>query len=272
MLKQLILFFGLSYALSWTIWLPLYAPTLGMSFGDPIPLQHALGAFGPFIASLFLTGLQTGTAGLKALAKRLTHPDGFIYALIALLSPFQLEAIAIAIHFVQTGNMEDLTNIGRTNEFPRLNIILFFIYNLVFFGFGEEAGWRGYALPRLQVKYNALVSSFILTLFWALWHLPLFLYRPGYITMDAAGIAGWFFSLLTGSVLLTWLFNSTRGSILVCAIFHSAVDVAFTSDYLDKNLVGLMGMLITIWGIAAIFIFKFKDLSFMKRVTNVEGR
>lgn len=141
-----------------------------------------------------------------------------------------------------------------------------FIYNLIFFGFGEETGWKGFALPRLQSKFNALVSSIIFTVPWAMWHWPLFLYRPGYTTMDAADITGWFFSLLTGSVLLTWLFNSTRGSILICAIFHATIDIAFVSDVVDKSIVNYLGLLITIWGIIIVIIFGYKNLSRKERV------
>ena len=146
-------------------------------------------------------------------------------------------------------------------------MLQFFIYNLLFFGFGEEAGWRGFALPRLQNKMNALTASIILTLFWALWHLPLFFYRPGYTTMDFAGIAGWSFSLLTGSILLTWLYNSSRGSILICAVFHSTIDIAFTTDIADKNILNYMGFLITVWGILTIIIFKPKNLAAIDRTS-----
>lgn len=137
----------------------------------------------------------------------------------------------------------------------------FFIYNLIFFGFGEEVGWRGFALPRLQNKSNALTASIILTVFWALWHLPLFFYRTGFTTMGIAGIFGWFFSLLTGSILLTWLYNSSKASILICAVFHSTVDIAFTADFTDKNIMSYMGFLITVWGVFTIMIFKPKNLA-----------
>ena len=133
--------------------------------------------------------------------------------------------------------------------------------DLLFFGFGEEVGWRGFALPCLQNKSSALNASIILTLFWALWHLPLFFYRPGYTTMEWTGILGWIFSLLTGSILLTWLYNSSRASILICAVFHSTIDMAFTADMADKNIVNYMGFLISVWGLFTILIFKPKNLA-----------
>ena len=126
-------------------------------------------------------------------------------------------------------------------------------------------GWRGFALPRLQNKMNAFTASVILTFFWAVWHIPLFFYRPGFTSLGFAGIFGWIFSLLTGSILLTWLYNSSRASILICAIFHTTIDIAFTADLADKNIVNYMGVLITIWGILTIVIFKPKNLGFTER-------
>ncbi len=38
----------------------------------------------------------------------------------------------------------------------------------------EEIGWRGYALPKLQEKYNAFYSSIVVSVFWAIWHWPHF--------------------------------------------------------------------------------------------------
>jgi membrane protease YdiL (CAAX protease family) len=132
--------------------------------------------------------------------------------------------------------------------------------------FDEEIGWRGFALPRLQDKTNALVSSLVLTVFWALWHIPAFFYRPGFLTMDFAGIIGWFFSLLTGSVLLTWFYNSSRGSIFICAVFHTTIDIAFSADFVDKSILNYMGFLITLWCILTVIILKPKNLATNGRV------
>lgn len=83
--------------------------------------------------------------------------------------------------------------------------------------------------------------------------------------MGFAGIMGWVFSLLTGSILLTWLYNSSKGSILMCAVFHSTIDIAFTADLAGTNVINYMGFLITVWGILTILIFKPKNLAINDR-------
>jgi membrane protease YdiL (CAAX protease family) len=266
MAKQLLIFFLLAYLISWIIWFPLYAPILGFGPFRALPYQHAIGAFGPAIAAILCTFLFNGKEGIRKLFFQPFRRKNLLYLVMALSGPFLLLLIAILLHYFQTDKLQDISLAGLTKEFPQFNIFVFFIYNLIFFGFGEETGWRGFALPRLQNRYNALSSGIILTLFWAAWHWPLFLYRPGYLSMDLASATGWLLSLLTGSVLLTWLFNSSGGSILLCAIFHSTVDVAFTSDYLTKELTGLMGILITLWGVVIILVYKPKDLSSEVRI------
>ncbi|MFD2521804.1 CPBP family glutamic-type intramembrane protease [Emticicia soli] len=255
-MKQLIAFFSLSYGISWLIWFPLYGHLLGIPKLPIVPYHHALGALGPLIASFISTYIYSGSAGVKGLLGQCFKIKPFVYVLIALLSPFILMAIAVGMSYVINHKPIDLSAILSSKEFPGFNLLSFFIYNLIFFGFGEEVGWRGFALPRLQANMSALNASILLTLFWALWHWPLFFYRPSFMGMGFGGTIGWVFSLLTGSVLLTWLYNSSRASILVCAIFHSTVDIAFTADFSDQNIMNYMGMLITVWGILTIVIFK----------------
>jgi membrane protease YdiL (CAAX protease family) len=86
---------------------------------------------------------------------------------------------------------------------------------------GEELGWRGFALPRLQAKYNALVSSTILGLFWGFWHIPLWIAfgqtrLPLFIDVV---------SMVQLAILYTWVYNSTGGSLLLVWLFHVAMTV-----------------------------------------------
>lgn len=266
-MKPLLTFFTLAYFISWITWLPLYAPAFGINNLPVVPFHHALGGLGPMLAAIITTALFSGRQELRNLFRAFFRVKPLLYFVIALLSPFLLVTAAAAGSSLLNHTPFDLHGLLHTVEFPQFNILTFFIYNLVFFGFGEEVGWRGFALPRLQLRFNALVSGIVLTLFWALWHWPLFFYRPGYTAMELPGIIGWIFSLLIGSILLTWLYNSTRGSILVCAVFHATIDIAFTADIADKQVINYVGFLITLWGIATILFFKPANLSRINRFT-----
>ena len=102
-------------------------------------------------------------------------------------------------------------------------------------GLGEELAWRGFALPRMLTRYNALVASLVLGVIWALWHLPLLwtegngmFHQPVWLLL---------MDVTAKSVLFTWVFLHTRGSVLIAMLFHGATnlflvspDVASTGD------------------------------------------
>ncbi len=88
----------------------------------------------------------------------------------------------------------------------------------------EEFGWRGYALPRLQQRFNALSSSIVLGIAWALWHLPLLFTRVWYIHADLLLFGLWVVQVVLTSILFTWIYNNTEGSILATLLFHTFVN------------------------------------------------
>lgn len=71
--------------------------------------------------------------------------------------------------------------------------------------------------------------------------------------MGPAEIVGWFFSLLCGAIILTWLFNEGRGSLTV-ALIHATIDILFTPDIATPLVANTAGAIVTIWGIALLFI------------------
>ena len=94
-----------------------------------------------------------------------------------------------------------------------------FIFILLFIGLGEEPGWRGFALPRLQKTHSPLVASLILAPIWALWHLPLMGNE-----FPVAIIPAFLISLLGGTLIQTWLFNRSKGSVFAQMLFHATVN------------------------------------------------
>ena len=92
--------------------------------------------------------------------------------------------------------------------------------------FGEETGWRGFALPTLQRRYGALAAALLVTPIWALWHLPYFFTVATYRGFPPAGYVGFVFGLGCGSIVLTWLYYGTGGSILACTVWHGVYNLA----------------------------------------------
>ena len=45
-------------------------------------------------------------------------------------------------------------------------------------GLAEEPGWRGYAQPTANRRYQPLVAALVVSLIWAAWHLPNALFGP----------------------------------------------------------------------------------------------
>ena len=64
---------------------------------------------------------------------------------------------------------------------------------------GEEPGWRGYALPGLQVDRSPIAAALILGVLVAGWHLPLVLFGM----LGAIGLV----STIAITVISVWLFN-----------------------------------------------------------------
>ena len=167
------------------------------------------------LAALIVTARIGGLRASSDLLGRIFLPGPRRWlAAAALVGPFLPLGVGLTADRLGGGAPFDLSRFGRSPEFPALSALGLLIYNVVTFGIGEEAGWRGFALLWLQSRCSALMATAILCVIWACWHLPLFVYRSGYVGMDIGGIAGWLVSLATGAILLTALFNASRGSIL----------------------------------------------------------
>jgi len=157
-------FFALAYGISWLLWAPLWLPSFGVHGLPVLPYHHALGAFGPIGAAFLVSARETGLAGPIDLLRRLGFWRGRLgWVAVALLGPFALLALAVVAASVAGGDGMSLAGLGRSREFPQFSPLGFLAYNIVTFGVGEEVGWRGFVLPRLQTRHSALVASLLLT-------------------------------------------------------------------------------------------------------------
>ena len=206
----------------------LYTWTIDLSHSGILPFKvpFAVGltvGWGFIFVSLFMTWLTLGKEAMKTLFKRLfIWRVGWKWYLVAILLMPTLRFAAIPLTAWLTGIPADYSH-PMIREFvpldwPLLALLISWILFEIFTN-GEEMGWRGYVLPRLQAKYNALVSSLILGVIWSFWHLPKF-----FGTGSSEGRSFFWFTVFTVSVavLYTWLYNNTRGSLLLVTLFHAS--------------------------------------------------
>jgi membrane protease YdiL (CAAX protease family) len=217
------LFFALTYGWSWLLWVP--AALSGLS-ADELAAQVliVLGGVSPMLLAVALTYITQERQGRRAYWQRAIQ-FGRIklrwYAVIFLTVPL-LTVLAALLDVLLGGSGGRPEAMTRFLSQP-LAILPFAIFMLFFGPVPEELGWRGYALDRLQMKWNALRSSVILGAVWALWHLPLFFVDGTYQNGLGVGtLSFWIFMLeiIPKSILITWIFNNTRRSTLSAVLLH----------------------------------------------------
>ena len=259
---RVLAYFILTLAISWSIEMPLVASAQGW-ITAPIPFAiHYLASLGPLLAALIMTWATGGSNGLKELWGRITKwRVGSTGVTFAFLSPVGLFVLAtVVVWELSGGEWPNLQRLTEINYLPNLGIGALILW-LATFGFGEEIGWRGYALPRLQRDHNALSATLILGVMWVVWHVPAFFYLDTYVNLGLAVFPMFALGVLAGAIVLTWLYNTTNGSVLMVAIWHSVFDFISASKASDGYIAALMSAVIMIWAVVIVIVYKPANLS-----------
>jgi membrane protease YdiL (CAAX protease family) len=222
----LLSFFSLAFVLSWLAVLPLVLARLGLvSLPPDMPVEpfQLLGALaGPTLSAYLVTAALSGWLGVRQLLARYVQwRVGFHWYLLVFFGPVILLTLG-AIPFLGTAILSAFAQ--------NLPLLLSFYLPVLLVGvilgpLWEEPGWRGFALPRLQVRFGPLAGTLILGVLWGVWHLPGYFggwlgsLTPSSFTASMLGITAF-------AVMLTWVYNNTRGSLLIMILLHSAFNAA----------------------------------------------
>jgi membrane protease YdiL (CAAX protease family) len=148
----------------------------------------------------------------------------------------------------------------------RLFVMYAINFVIIWFGggpLGEEIGWRGFALPRLQPRYGPLRGTLLLGLLWCLWHLPQFLTPiqgggPGTgLAKFLTNFSLFFLLVLALAIIFTWVFNHTRGSIFIAITAHASVntpEAVLLPLFVGVSYTGLLLAAASGFGVAALVI------------------
>jgi uncharacterized protein len=218
-ISPLLAYFVLVFGIEWllVLILPAFVPAM---------IALLIGSWLPNAIGLLVTGVAGGRAALRELfAKVLLWRIGLRWFAIALLLPVALTILAIGLYTL-LGNAMPV--------FAPASQLLPIVLIAVFTGaLGEELGWRGTALPRLQSRWTPLISSLILGILWGLYHLPALL-LSGFPQQELP-ILPFIVAALALTVLVTWTFNHTGGSLIPVFLYHFSFNLML-------NVTGIIGL------------------------------
>ncbi|MFP5237043.1 MAG: CPBP family intramembrane glutamic endopeptidase [Acidobacteriota bacterium] len=213
--RSALLFFAVTFCISWAGALALVAPRLLAH--QPIPKFTGLMMFpimllGPAVAGIALTAQSQGWEGLRALARR--------------MSPLRIPPRWTTVLLIPPVLM--LAVLGGFTLFVSAR----FTPNHFFVGLGfgivaglvEEIGWTGYAFPALAQPRGALSAAVILGLLWSLWHAPVVDYL-GTATPHGRYWLPYFLAFMAVMtamrVLICWTYVHTQ-SVSLAQLLHAA--------------------------------------------------
>ncbi|MBV9454042.1 MAG: CPBP family intramembrane metalloprotease [Rubrobacter sp.] len=254
----LVFFFIIAFAGTWLLELPYlrFADGAGLlPFGWPIPfvVGGVIPPFtGPFLAGFIMAGVTEGRAGILRWLRRIVlwrvGLRWYLFALIGIPAVMVLGAIV-------------LPGVLASYQTPDLSLVLaypvsFIVSTIIGGPLGEEPGWRGFALPRLQRLYGPLIGSLILGPLHVFWHLPLYWLPEWGTPRDTFLDLVWYFLAgFAATFIYTWLFNNTRGSVLLAILMHGSFDAFFVERlFLAPIAASLLGLTIGLGVLALLLI------------------
>ena len=243
-------FFLIAYAFSWIVSIPYMLSVWGNWSGD-FTVIFVIKSFGPAIAAIVMLNLIEGKAGVlrlrQSIRQRRASWQWYLFILVGIPALLMLGII------IQPGALTDFQGLS-----PRLLVLYPIYFFVVIFGggpLGEEPGWRGFALPRLQPRYGPLRGTLLLGVVWCFWHLPDFLTPaqgggPGTnLATILTNFSIFFLMVIALAIIFTWVFNHTAGSVFIAIMLHASVNTPQlvlvplfpAMDVTSLDLAGLIG-------------------------------
>jgi membrane protease YdiL (CAAX protease family) len=232
-------FFGLTYLFSWGYWIP-----CALAGGH---VSHFPGLLGPMLAALVVRAVTEGATGVRGAWTDMTRwrVDRRWYG-FALL-PLVPAVCALLIWWALPIEGPTLAGISHMPGLPDSTVLGTFTLCFLINGYGEETGWRGYAIPRLRERHDPLTASLLLAIPWAAWHIPTFFLDTGMRGFSPFLLPGFLVGMAAGSIVLTWMVEGSR-SILVVALWHAALNMGSATDAASSVAV-LTTALVIVWAI-----------------------
>ena len=248
---NVVAFFALAYLIAWAMWLPLLAA--GVLVRQGWWPTHFPGLLAPAVAAMLVTAWREGMSAGLAFVRSALRWRPTIRELGIALSPLGFLVVALPAARLIDGHWIDPSEFGHFSGLPSsigpIGVVLALV---IVNGLGEEMGWRGFAMPRLQARFGALPGIMLLTVGWAAWHAPLFGLLASYKGFSVALVPAFLFSLGCGAVILAWVYYRTGGSIWACAVWHALYNVASGTDAAQGTVAVIVSTLVVVQAVGLV--------------------
>jgi membrane protease YdiL (CAAX protease family) len=219
-----VMFWFFAFAVAWAITVPAALVNHGViDAGIPQGLTRLTG-FAPLIAAVIVALIKGQGRELASRIFRLrTKP---IFYVLALLLP--------PLFLLSTVELSPVLGfpVPKVSAWSQELTMLAGIWLVL--AFGEEAGWRGYALPNLIERHGFWKGATYLGLAWAVWHYPLMLSSP-YIDISDLPTMGYWLGLFSlqifiANFIICWLM-ARSGAVIIPTLFHTAFNIVSTVHF-----------------------------------------
>jgi membrane protease YdiL (CAAX protease family) len=255
----LFFYFLIAYSFSWIVFIPYVLSEWGVLSGD-FTIFYIIHTFGPAVSAIVMTAIIAGRNGLHQLRQGIRQWRApWQWYLLILLGIPALVMLGVILQPGALANWKGLTT-SILIGYP-------FYYAATFFGggpLGEEPGWRGFALPRMQPRYGSLWGTLFLGILWSCWHLPDFLTAskgggPGADwTTFLMNFPIFTLAVVSLAVIMSWIYNHTGGSIFAAILAHASVNTPESSGLLalfpTVSMIGFHWALLISFGVPALLI------------------
>jgi CAAX protease family protein len=219
---------------------------------------------GPVVAGPLMTDLVAGRSGMRELLARMVHwrVGARWYAVALLTVPLLMTAIYVPLSRISPEFVPQIVAAGEGSPLlsgfgiaadDKAALLLVGLVAGIVFGFLEELGWTGFAVPQLKRGHGVLATGLIVGALWAAWHVPITFWASG----DPSGAFSptlflppfvFYVAALTAyRVLMVWVYDRT-GSLLVATLMHASL-IASTLVILAPVATGMA--LVTYWLVLA---------------------
>ena len=256
--KHLLIYLGLSFAISWAVWIPLALTKIDYQSSPYLLAAALMGAFGPGLAAIIINYLDRDLEQITDFRQRIydfkTHPAGLVSDH---LDPLARSAwCSYRDHYLTGPTSPGISFLAELLAQPNTIPLVVFLY---FLQAGvEELGWRGYLQDKLGQRMGPASSSLLVGVIHTVWHLPFFWVVGTNQIKMGFGVDFLIFIafVISSSVFSAWCYYGNQRSIMAATLLHTTSNLSFDIfAYAPGTTKHLVFVLLTVLGAAVLIIY-----------------